>query len=344
MNLENFTAYRNILRARQPIWATKEVEKMYNKLNINGQRGNLATHDKPKNARLFPDSGLDDPLFADRNIRRYGTDIYFLDVIDDETQLILQVMLKQAQADFLGDHLQDILTQTLSDTITIHLNSPGGYAYCGLALYDFIKQMQVPVTCVVEGSCASAATLILLACEERHMMDNSVFLMHQCSWGAWGENRYMQDEAENSRKLMSRLRHIYMDETEIGIEYKDEKQREMFVQSILEHDRYFSKEECKQLGILKCECDGEPPLSEESIAKLNDFAQKLFEEEQKKKNKDKKVASDKKVAPEEKAPKAKPAKKEPAKKDTKDDKVKKAKSGSVEKDPPAKKSPKSPKK
>ena len=279
MNLENFTAYRNILRARQPIWATKEVEKMYNKLNINGQRGNLATHDKPKNARLFPDSGLDDPLFADRNIRRYGTDIYFLDVIDDETQLILQVMLKQAQADFLGDHLQDIITQTLSDTITIHLNSPGGYAYCGLALYDFIKQMQVPVTCVVEGSCASAATLILLACEERHMMDNSVFLMHQCSWGAWGENRYMQDEAENSRKLMSRLRHIYMDETEIGIEYKDEKQREMFVQSILEHDRYFSKEECKQLGILKCECDGEPPLSEESIAKLNDFAQKLFEEE-----------------------------------------------------------------
>ena len=319
------------LQSNQPVWATSDVIAKADKLNKEGQRGNLAKFNKPKNIRMFPDGGLDDPLFADRNVRRYGTDIYFLDAIDDETQLILQVMLKQAQAEFLGEHVQDILTQTLSDTITIHLNSPGGYAYCGLALYDFIKQMQVPVTCIVEGSCASAATLILLACEERHMLENSVFLMHQCSWGAWGENRYMQDEAENSRKLMSRLRHIYMEETEIGNEYEDPKQREAFIQSILEHDRYFSKEECQQLGILKCDCEGDTPLSEESIAKLNAFAQELFEAEQKAKGKDssKKNTKEKKVEPAKKTT--------PAKKSTKGDKPSKA---SADKDPPAKKTTK----
>lgn len=325
----------NINRRNSAVWGTSAIESKVQGIAENSVKSGLRTSQRPSAIRMFPDGGLDDPLFADRNVRRYGTDIYFLDAIDDETQLILQVMLKQAQAEFLGDHVQDILTQTLSDTITIHLNSPGGYAYCGLALYDFIKRMQVPVTCVVEGSCASAATLILLACEERHMLDNSVFLMHQCSWGAWGENRYMQDEAENSRKLMSRLRHIYMEETEIGKEYTDPKQREAFIQSILEHDRYFSKEECLQLGILKCDCSDEQPLSEESIAKLNEYAQKLFEAEQKKKGKAvpaKKDTKEKKVEPDKKAA---PAKKE--KKGSKEGKTSKSQS---EKDPPVRKSSK----
>ena len=336
MNYNTNIVWGNLLRSKQPVWATKEVVDICNKLNTENIRGNLARN-KVKNARFIPSADGDDPLFADRNIRRYGTDIYFFDVIDDETQLILQQMLKQCVAEFLGDHIQDILQQTLDDTITIHLNSPGGYAYCGLALYDFIKKLQVPVCCIVEGSCASAATLILLACAERHMSDNSVFLMHQCSWGAWGENRYMQDEAENSRKLMSRLRKIYMEETDIGSEYKDAKQREMFIQSILEHDRYFSKEECDQLGILKCECNGEPPLSEESINKLNDYAQKLFEEEQKKKSKDAKVTKDKS---EDKTKKSSSPKKSPAKKveeDKKETKTTKSKKSAVDKDPPAKK-------
>ena len=334
----NYTidTWRNQLRSHQPVWATKEVINAYNKLNVSGQRGNLARI-QATNARFIPSGDGDDPLFADRNIRRYGTDIYFFDVIDDETQLILQQMLKQCVAEFLGDHIQDILQQTLADTITIHLNSPGGYAYSGLALYDFIKKLQVPVNCIVEGACASAATLILLACEERHMSDNSVFLMHQCSWGAWGENRYMQDEAENCRKLMSRLRKIYMDETQIGIEYKDAKQREMYIQTILEHDRYFSKDECDQLGILKCECNGEPPLSEESIAKLNEYAQKLFEEEQKKKSKGEKGEKAKTV---DKPKKSSSPKKSPAKKveeDKSDAKSAKPKKTSADKDPPAKK-------
>ena len=95
--------------------------------------------------------------------------------------------------------------------------------------------------------------------------------------------------------------------------YTDEKEREAYIQSILEHDRYFSKEECKQLGILSEE-DEDEPLSEESLAKLNEFAQKLFEQEQKEKNKSiKKTAkkAEKKVV-EEKETKA--IKKAPAKK------------------------------
>ena len=310
MNNSNSMVWGNVSRLKQPTWATKVLtEKMAN-INATSLKG----LNKSKLAsKIMPTSEYDDPLFTDRNIRKYGTDIYFLDAIDDESQLILQQMLKQCVAEFLADHIQDILMQSLNDSITIYINSPGGYAYSGLALYDFIKEIKVPVRCVISGECASAATLIFLACDRREMSDNSCFLMHQCSWGDIGDNRYMQDQAENSRKLMAQLRKIYMEETNIGKEYTDEKEREAYIQSILEHDRYFSKEECKQLGILSEE-DEDEPLSEESLAKLNEFAQKLFEQEQKEKNKSIKRTTKKveKKAVEEKETKA--TKKVPAKK------------------------------
>lgn len=334
------------LFSQQMLWATKEIDNIAMNLNEKNIRSSLkqSVRSKPTALRLSPDGGFEDPLFAERNVRRYGSDIYFLDVIDDETQLILQVMLKQAQAEFWSDHVQDILTHTLSDAITIHLNSPGGYAYCGLALYDFIKQMkqQVPITCIVEGSCASAATLIFLACEERKMLDSSVFLMHQCSWGGYGEDRYMQDEAENSRKLMSRLRKIYMEETDIGIEFEDALERESYIHNeILSHDRYFSKEECEKLGIIRSKDEEDSPLSEESIAKLNEFAEKLFEEEQKLKDKSAKKAT--KSAKSTEAEETKKPEKKPVKK-TKEESPKKPTKKTTEKtkktdklDPPTRK-------
>lgn len=281
MNNSNSTVWGNVSRLKQPTWATKALTEKMSNVNATSLKG---LNKSRLTAKIMPTGDYDDPLFTDRNIRKYGTDIYFLDAIDDESQLILQQMLKQCVAEFLADHIQDILMQNLNDSITIYINSPGGYAYSGLALYDFIKEIKVPVRCVINGECASAATLIFLACDKREMSDNSCFLMHQCSWGDVGDNRYMQDQAENSRKLMAQLRKIYMDETNIGKEYTDEKEREAYIQSILEHDRYFSKEECKQLGILSEE-DEDEPLSEESLAKLNEFAQKLFEQEQKEKSK-----------------------------------------------------------
>jgi len=69
--------------------------------------------------------------------------------------------------------------------------------------------------------------------------------------------------------------------------------------------------ECKQLGILSAE-DEDEPLSEESLAKLNEFAQNLFEQEQKEKVKSTKKADKKTEEKETKATKKAPAKKSKA--------------------------------
>lgn len=265
-----------------------------------------------------------DPTWLDWNIRRRGSHIYFYEEINEVTQMILEVMLKEAVRDVLTEHVGEILGGELSESVTIHLNSPGGYLNCGFALYDYIKTSQIPITCVVEGICASAATLIMLACHARIMSPNSTFLMHQCSWGAWGENRFMQDHAANADKAMKKLRKIYMEETKIASD-RDEKEREAYIQHLLEHDYELDSEQCEELGICsKDEDDDDVELSEERVAKLQEFVKKLADEQKKENAKKEKADSTKtetKKAPAKKAPAKKPTKKvkkeEPVKTETK---------------------------
>ena len=267
---------------------------------------------------LCEDGGLPiDPSWLDYNIRRRGSHIYFYEEINEVTQMILEVMLKDAVRDVLTEHVGEILGGELPESVTIHVNSPGGYLSCGFALYDYIKTSQIPITCVVEGLCASAATLIMLACPVRVMSPNSVFLMHQCSWGCWGENRFMQDHAANADKAMKKLRTIYMSETKIYEGHSD-KEREAYVQHLLEHDYELDASECEKLGIASSHEDDEDDveLSEERVEKLQAFVKKLAAEQ--KKENAKAEEEEKAKADEAKKPKAKkadaPKEKKPAKK------------------------------
>lgn len=254
-----------------------------NKLNI------LHTVPKTRNgaslqrmARMECDDDFPrDPSWLEWNIRRRGSHIYFYEEINEVTQMILEVMIRDAISDVLTSHVGEILGGELSESVTIHVNSPGGYLNCGMALYDYIKTSQIPITCIVEGLCASSATLIMLACHNRIMSPNSIFLMHQCSWGGWGENRLMQDLANNAQKAMKRLRAIYMAETKIGAD-RPADERDAYISHLLEHDFEFDSVECEHLGICTaCEEDDDVELSDERVEKLQNFIKKLADEQRK---------------------------------------------------------------
>ena len=274
----------------------------------------------PSRLAFDSDTSIDDLAWLEWNIRRRGSHIYFYEEINPTTQMILEVMLRDAVRDVLTSHVGEILGGELPESVTIHLNSPGGYLSCGLAIYDYIKTSQVPITCLVEGICASAATLVMLACHNRIMSPNSVYLMHQCSWGAWGDNRFMQDLATNADKSMKRIRKIYLDETKIA-EDRSLQEREAYIQHLLEHDFELSAEECEQFGICTaCDDDDEVELSDERMEKLQSFIKKLAVEQ--KKENQKKEAEEKELAmkkPDDKKPSKKaPKAKEPKPAETKD--------------------------
>ncbi|MFW6110336.1 MAG: ATP-dependent Clp protease proteolytic subunit [Patescibacteria group bacterium] len=65
--------------------------------------------------------------------------------------------------------------------IKMYINSPGGSAYEGLAIYDTIQQLRPDVQTIAIGTVASAATLLLAAGtkEKRMALPNTVIHMHQ---------------------------------------------------------------------------------------------------------------------------------------------------------------------
>jgi ATP-dependent Clp protease protease subunit len=67
--------------------------------------------------------------------------------------------------------------------ITAFINSPGGSADAGFAIYDMLRFIKPPVITVVNGLCASAGILIHLAADKkrRFCLPESRFMIHQPS-------------------------------------------------------------------------------------------------------------------------------------------------------------------
>jgi len=65
-----------------------------------------------------------------------------------------------------------------SDGIIVHINSRGGNVDEGFAIHDLFKNSGKKVKTVIEGQCASIATVILFAGEEREATENATGLIH----------------------------------------------------------------------------------------------------------------------------------------------------------------------
>ena len=80
--------------------------------------------------------------------------------------------------------IQELLLLEADDgekTITLWVNSPGGSVNDGFAIYDTIRFMTCPVRIIASGLCASIATIVLIAAEEKNRMctPNTRLLIHQ---------------------------------------------------------------------------------------------------------------------------------------------------------------------
>ncbi len=125
--------------------------------------------------------------------------------------------------------------------IKLHINSYGGSVFAGLAALDYIKNSKVPVHTIIDGCAASAATLMSCVGAHRQMHRNACMLVHQLSGAMWGKFQEMEDDFENSKMLMDKIKNIYNQHTKIP-------KREM--DKILKHDLWWEAEKCLQFGLI----------------------------------------------------------------------------------------------
>ncbi len=73
--------------------------------------------------------------------------------------------------------------------ITVVVNSPGGSADSGFAIYDAMRFISCPVRTIVMGLCASAGVMIYLGGDkgQRFCTPSARFLLHQPSMRAMGQ-------------------------------------------------------------------------------------------------------------------------------------------------------------
>lgn len=85
--------------------------------------------------------------------------------------------------------------------VVVHINSPGGEVYEGYTIYNILRNSGKKITVVIEGLCASIATLIALAGDKIVMNPTAEFMIHNPMVGIEGD-------AEDLRKVASQLDNI----------------------------------------------------------------------------------------------------------------------------------------
>lgn len=107
----------------------------------------------------------------------------------------------------------DILqTASEDDLVIIHINSYGGELMTTIQLVTHIKTSQAQVVCQIESACASAATMIALACQGLLCYPHGYMMIHTASGGTFGKQSDIRREEEFYNPWLSNFFHeIYKD-------------------------------------------------------------------------------------------------------------------------------------
>ncbi|TRZ77416.1 ATP-dependent Clp endopeptidase proteolytic subunit ClpP [bacterium] len=127
--------------------------------------------------------------------------------------------------------------------IFLYINSPGGVASAGLAIYDTMQYVKCDVTTICVGLAASAGALLLVAGTKgkRMALPNAEILIHQVAGGAHGQASDIEIAAKQILKTKDKINKIFAKHTGQPLAK---------VEKDADRDYYMSAEEAKKYGII----------------------------------------------------------------------------------------------
>lgn len=133
-----------------------------------------------------------------------STDIYLFDVIGSW----------DISARMFINELKNIET----DQINLHINSPGGEVFDGIAIQNTLKHHKANITVFIDGLAASIASIIALAGDDIRIADNAYVMIHNPTSWLYGEAKDMLKEAEVLIKISDGLAGDYARKMGISVE------------------------------------------------------------------------------------------------------------------------------
>jgi ATP-dependent Clp protease protease subunit len=191
---------------------------------------------------------------------RYGILLNDEDDEEDEVKAkesasdpLVEKMLKTRNILISGEIRKELAEKTIKqllllddmgkEAIQIFIDSPGGDADAGFAIFDMIRFVEAPVYTIGMGLVASAAAIIQLACpkERRVGLPNSHYLIHQPLSGIRGVATDIEIHARELDKLREKINHLIADETGLPIEQ---------VEKDTDRDYWMNAEEAQAYGLI----------------------------------------------------------------------------------------------
>ena len=137
--------------------------------------------------------------------------------------------------------------------LEIHINSEGGDAYEGTAIYNLLKDAPIRKTGIVDGRCFSAATFILMACDDRVMNTGTNLLVHNAWTVAAGNADDLRAAADDLDKLMESNRKIFIERCGIS---------EETLIDLMKEEKLLTPKEALEYGFID-RLGGQEPAAEE---------------------------------------------------------------------------------
>lgn len=142
--------------------------------------------------------------------------IYFYADVNSDRCLALVRAVREADSWLRNERLsRSIPDEHPLVPIWLHMQSYGGDTFAGFSAADQLATIQTPIYSVVEGVCASAATLISMACSKRYMLPNAFMLIHQLSGELWGTHEQFKDAVAMQKMAMKRIAKFYCERSKL---------------------------------------------------------------------------------------------------------------------------------
>jgi ATP-dependent Clp protease protease subunit len=127
--------------------------------------------------------------------------------------------------------------------ISLYVNSPGGSAYAGMAIYDTMQYVKPDVATICIGMGMSAAAMILSggADGKRSALPNAKVMIHQGSAGFRGTPADIQIHAKEVLEMTRRMAEIIARHSRRDVEQ---------VMKDIDRDRFLTPEEAQAYGLI----------------------------------------------------------------------------------------------
>ncbi len=144
--------------------------------------------------------------------------------IDTSDEIPDVYIYDQIGQDWWGDGISpedfiEEIKKLKSDKINLHINSPGGFVYDGLTIYNGLNLIDKFIFVYIDGIAASMASVVAMAGDKIIMPVNADYMLHDPWTCMCGTADDLEKEAKELRRLKDSIIGIYMARTRLS---KDE--------------------------------------------------------------------------------------------------------------------------